>query len=139
MVECTEAGAPRWFQNKHLASFMNLKHTLSKLSLSGCQIDDTTHLKDLRRLTSLNLCDTQITNRSIDDLVDLPDLKVLHVANTKISNEGVEAALKGLNNLVDFNVMGCAGVSHSSQSLQDLGLEKPGLVFLSDLRSGPRQ
>lgn len=121
-----------------MRSLAGLSGKLTHLSLLGCAIDNLSDLKELKRLRYLNLGNTKITDASLCDLKELKMLQVLQLENTAITNTGVEIVLRDLKRLGDLNVFGCTNVSHTVQSLRELGVGGKNLVYLSNNRV-PRQ
>lgn len=68
-------------------------HQLSHLSLDGSNVDDrdlANFAANLRRLRSLDLSETQITDRGLVHLRNLADLRELDLSYTSIGDEGLE-------------------------------------------------
>ena len=105
---------------------------------------DLAYLKDIKRLRSLNLGDTQVTDAGLAHLKDLKGLKALKLYRTQVTDAGI-VHLKEINGLQELGLWRTqvtdAGLAHLKdiKTLQYLNLEETpvtdaGMVHLKDLK-----
>jgi len=68
--------------------------------------DDAAALKGMDTLREVDLNSSQITDKTLVMLAEIPSLQVLKIANTKASAEGVQKFLLPLSNLLELDVRG---------------------------------
>ena len=60
------------------------------LAFTAVTDEDLKELKELKQLTTLNLCNTQVTDASLKDLKELKQLRTLHLGRGKVTDAGVK-------------------------------------------------
>ncbi|KAK7194960.1 hypothetical protein NESM_000418500 [Novymonas esmeraldas] len=82
------------------------------------RISDVTCLRSCRRLRELRLNHTHVTKAGLDGVTDLPELKVLDIANTRaeddVKDEDVNGAVERSRLLEDSNMRDCSTLLDSS-------------------------
>lgn len=106
------------------------KETLRALSLSNCEITDTTAtvLSRCRNLEFLELDGTQVTDLGLKQLARLPQLRVLVLDHTPVTDAGV-IYLSATPNLIELSL---SNTSASDAMLETLKQEIPALRVSDD-------
>lgn len=91
------------------------------LNLNGTEISDETipQLKQLNRLTHLNLAHTQITDAGLQQLADSGNLEYLSLTGTRINDDSLRY-LRGLTNLKRLDLMHTSITDAGLKSLEEL-------------------
>ena len=90
------------------AAILTRLSELEDVAIGGPKITDRTVerlVRHNRKLTALGLCDASITDRSIELLVSLPNLKVLDLRCTDITGESIQSIAK-LDGLIELYLGG---------------------------------
>ena len=95
--------APKWLANligvDYVGNVVSVNLVSHSVNKSNRADDDTlAHVGHLRRLESLNLADTAVTDAGTAHLAGLTGLRDLNLWNTRVGDDGL-AHLKGLTNL----------------------------------------
>lgn len=96
----SEMVRPEWIPNAADDEYLTVFKRVISVDLGGTQISDMEleHLRELTNLGSLSLYDTQVGDTGLEYLRGLSNLEILTLGNTHISDLGLEH-LRGLANL----------------------------------------
>ena len=94
-----------WDQSTENYSVLATKRETVVLQMANPDVTDETlqYLVEMAKLEELDLNDTQITDAGLAALARLPQLRVLRLRGTKVTDEGFQDYLSGMNSLCELD------------------------------------